>query len=327
MYALADYLWMLADDTRASAYAAAIRTVVRRGDRVLDVGAGFGFFSVLAARAGAAHVDAVDSNPAVHLGPRLAQANGCGDRVAFHHVDVERFELTRKADVIISDLRGPTPFARRSLATIIDARRRLLRENGAIIPLTDTMFIAPCRVPDTVRRDVHAAFGREGVDTSPVERVIQDAPYRCAIRSEDLIAPGRAWARIDYAVVAQPDVQGDAEWTFSGSGTISGLAVWFDTELAKNVGFSSGPGTAVRVYNQIFLPLRSPVSIEPGDRLRVQLAIRLVFDEYVWAWTVSITPGDDAPEREVLRQNSIADAVLDPALLHRHRAGAMGSKV
>ena len=311
MYSLADYLWMLADETRASAYAGAIRAVVRPGDRVLDVGAGFGFFSVVAARAGAGRVDAVETNPAIHLGPRLAAANGCADRIAFHQVDVERLTLSEKADVVISDLRGPTPFARRSLATMIDVRQRLLREGGTIIPLADTMFAAPCRVPETVRRDMHAAFGRDGIDTAAVERIIRDTPFRCTIHPGDLIAPGRAWTRVDYSRLERHDVRGDAEWACDRADTVSGFAIWFATELTSGIGFSSEPGAPTRVYNQVFVPLSSPVRIAPGDRLRVELALRLVLGEYIWSWSVRVGEGP------ALTQNSIADAVIDPALLHR----------
>jgi protein arginine N-methyltransferase 1 len=316
MYALADYLWMLADETRTSAYARAIRAVVRPGDRVLDVGAGFGFFSVIAALAGARHVDAVDTNPAVHLGSRLAAANGCADRVTFHHLDVERLELPHPADVIICDLRGPTPFARRSLATATDVRRRLLRPGGTIVPLADTVFAAPCRVPAIVTRDVHAAFGREGLDTAPIERVVHDSPYRCTIDPADLIAPGCSWARIEYAALEGTDVRGAARWSFDERDTVRGLAVWFTTELAPGIGFSSEPGSPTRVYSQIFLPLREPVPVEAGDSLRLELAVRLVMNEYIWEWTAWTRSGDGAGEREVARQNSIAEAVLDPAVLH-----------
>ena len=317
MYSVADYLWMLADDTRASAYADAIRAVVRPGDRVLEVGAGFGFFSVIAARAGALRVDAVDTNPAVLLGPRLAGTNGCADRIVFHHADVEQLSLPYKVDVIVGDLRGPTPFARRSLATMIDVRRRMLRDGGSIVPLADTVFAAPCHVPAAVRRDVNAAFGREGIDTTAVERIIRDTPYRCTIHADDLIAPGHAWARIGYATVETPDARGEAEWTFSAAVSVAGLAIWFDAELASGIGFSSAPGAATRVYNQVFLPLSAALQVGPGDKLRAELAVRLVLNEYVWAWTVRVLAPDGA-ERQVLRQNSIADAVIDPALLHRH---------
>jgi predicted RNA methylase len=168
MYSVADYLWMIADGTRVSAYAGAIRAAVRAGDRVLDVGTGFGFFSVVAAQAGAGRVDAVDTNPVVHLGPRVAQANGCADRIVFHHLDAARLTLDLPVEVIISDLRGPTPFCGRSLQVLIEMRRRWLRPGGVMIPAVDTVWLAPTRVPDVVRREVHAARDREGVVMTPV---------------------------------------------------------------------------------------------------------------------------------------------------------------
>jgi type I protein arginine methyltransferase len=317
MYSLADYLWMLADESRVSAYANAIRAIVRPGHRVLDVGAGFGFFSVIAARAGAERVDAVDTNPAIHLGPRLASANGCVDRIVFHHGDAERLQLPHKVDVIISDLRGPTPFARRSLATLIDVRQRLLADGGTTIPLADTVFAAPCRVPAAVRRDVHAAFGREQIATSPIERIVQDSPYRCSIGPDDVIGEGRPWTRVDYTTAASPDVRGTADWTFAEAQVIPGFAIWFTAQLAPGIALGSEPGSPTRVYNQLFLPLSDAIAIRPGDRLRLELAVRLVLNEYIWEWSVFRESKDAGAEREILRQNSIAEAVLDPGWLRR----------
>jgi type I protein arginine methyltransferase len=328
MYSVADYVWMIADETRVSAYAAAIRASVKPGDRVLEVGAGFGFFSVIAARAGARRVDAVETNPAVHLGPRLAAANDCAERIVFHHLDAARLTLDEPADVLLTDLRGPTPFAGRSLAVLIDVRQRLLRDGGAVIPARDTVFVAPCRVPALVRRELHAGYGREAVVTSAVERIIEDTPYRCSIAPTDLIGAGRPWTRIDYANVESVDAAGDAEWTIDAAATVSGLAVWFDSELADGIGFSSAPGTASHAYRQLYLPLRAAVPVAAGDRLRIRLVLRLVLQDYIWAWQVFLTPAGAEREREVLSQNSLAETIIDPAELHRRaappRLGAAG---
>ena len=323
MYSVADYLWMIADGTRVAAYAGAIRAAVRAGDRVLDVGTGFGFFSVVAAQAGAGRVDAVDTNPVVHLGPRVAAANGCADRIVFHHLDAARLTLDLPADVIISDLRGPTPFCGGSLEVLIDLRRRWLRPGGVMIPAVDTVWLAPARVPDVVRREVHAARDREGVVMTPVERVVDDTPFRCSIEPGDLLAPGQQWARIDYGTIDTPHVEGSVEWTFRDAACVSGLASWFDTELGPGFGFSSAPGAAAQAYRQIYLPFRSAVAVAPGDRLRVHLALRLVRRDYVWAWRVHLTPGDGGREHEVLRQNSLAETVIDPSRLRRAVPGVV----
>ena len=76
----------------------------RKGDEVLDVGCGTGILSVLAAKLGAAHVNAVDLDPeAVASTRRNIEINGCADRVDVHHGDLlADFDFT--ADAIAANL-------------------------------------------------------------------------------------------------------------------------------------------------------------------------------------------------------------------------------
>ena len=315
MYSVADYLWMIADDVRVSAYAHALRSLVRPGDRVLEVGSGFGFFSVLAARAGAAHVDAVDTNPAVHLGPRIAAANGCAERITFHHRNATLLTLERPADLLVLDLRGPTPFARRSLEVVMDARNRLLRPGGDIVAARDTVVVAPARAPAVFLREVVAAHNRESVVLEPAERIVYDTPMQCTILADDLLAEGRAAMQIDYRSVQGTDQSGEAEWVMDGQGPVEGLAVWFETDVGGGAGFSTIPGGPVTAYRQMFVPFRTGVPIAQGDRLRIHLAATQVHDNYVWRWRMWRTPVGSAVEELVVDQNSLAEIVVDPAAL------------
>jgi hypothetical protein len=313
VYTLADYLWMLADRPRVAAYAAALRAQITPGARVVEVGAGFGFFSVVAALAGASHVDAVETNPVVHLGPKVAAANGCADRIAFHYTDVKLVALARPADVLILDLRGPTPFAGRSLELVMNARDRLLRKGGSIIAARDTMFVAPSRSPAVIKHEVHAARDQLGVILDPVERVISDTPMRCAISSGDLVAPGKAWLELDYRTLDRTAFGGESRWICESRGTIDGLAVWFDSDLGAGVSFSTAPGSVISAYKQLFIPLGTPVDVHPGDCFRIELGVRQARERALWVWRAWLGGSGEGTERQVANQNSMAEMVIDPA--------------
>lgn len=313
MYTLTDYLWMLTDDARVAAYVGAIRASVRRGDRVIEVGAGLGFFSVVAALAGAAHVDAIDTNPVIHLGRRIAAANGCEDRVAFHQVAAKEFEPGAPADLLIADLRGPTALAGTALEVMIDARQRFLRQGGTMIPVRDMLICAPVRRPATICREIDAALARSELSLEPVAEVVRDIPIRCPVDAGDVLAPGQPWAAIDYATVAEADCGGTAEWTVSAPSSIDGLAIWFEADLGNGITLSTGPGGTARVYSQLFVPFASAVDVRGGDRFRVAIEARLVDGEYLWNWRA--WTGTVNSERLVVSQNSLAERVLDPAAL------------
>ena len=62
----------LSDHARLAAYTAAIYEAVRPGDVVLDLGCGTGILGLLACRAGAARVYAIDSTGMIEVARRLA---------------------------------------------------------------------------------------------------------------------------------------------------------------------------------------------------------------------------------------------------------------
>jgi hypothetical protein len=312
VYTLTDYLVMVSDQARVSAYAGAIASLVRPGDRVIELGSGFGYFSVLAVRAGAARVDAIDINPVVHLGARVAGSNQCADRIHFHHIDALRFEPEERADVVVADLRGPTPFAGRALEILIDARRRMLRSGGTMIGCRDVMYCAPAREPAAFRRRVSAPLSSGGpLDLRPVASVAMTTPHQCAIEADDLLAPGKSWGAIDYAVVESPHLRGAVEWVLDREQTLNGIAVWFEADLGAGHRFSTAPANGATTYLNLYLPFAVPIPIGAGGTLGLQVEARLVSGHYVWVWTARVSSIHGQP-LSTTTQNSLAERVLDP---------------
>jgi type I protein arginine methyltransferase len=313
VYALNDYLAMLSDEARLSAYSGALGAVVKPGHRVIEIGSGFGYFSIVAVRAGAAHVDAVDINPVVHLGRRVAEANGCGDCIRFHQCDISAFAPDERADVIVGDLRGPTPFSGRSLEVMIDARRRLLRAGGTLIGRRDVLYCSPARQPAAFQRKVSAPLeGAARIALGPVAAVAMTTPFQCAIDSGDLLAPGVSWGAIDYETIETPHHRGTAAWMLQRGADVNGVAVWFEAQLGAGHAFSTAPGRGTTTYSNLYLPFAVPVPVPAGGALLLDLAVRLVSGDYVWSWMARVS-GADGRVCAVVAQNSIAERVVDPA--------------
>lgn len=95
----------LIDTERTEAFAKAIAATVRRGDVVVDMGTGSGVLAMLAARAGARKVYAVelDGNNIATL-EAVFRANGLEDRIVLVRGDACKVDLPQEVDVIIGEM-------------------------------------------------------------------------------------------------------------------------------------------------------------------------------------------------------------------------------
>src|SRR5262249_1987264 len=141
-YDLAGYGKMIMDRIRTNAYKQALARAIKPGDVVVDLGAGTGVFTLNACRLGAKLVHAIEPNPVIQVAREIVEANGFSDRVVFHQAMSFDVELPQPADVIVNDLHGVLPLKERAIPTIADARRRLLKPGGVLIPQRDIIRAA-----------------------------------------------------------------------------------------------------------------------------------------------------------------------------------------
>ena len=299
---LADYLRMAEDETRTRAYLAAMRAVIRPGDRVLEIGTGFGFFAIHACQLGASEVLAVEPNDVIEHARALAEANGCGDRVRFVQARAETLPDGWGGDVLVEDLRGVSPLFGRRLAVLRDAQARLLAPGARIVPCSDTLVMAPAEVPADVPALLAPSSDEpatvHGIIVEPLRRHLVHGIHRTRAGESALLAAGCAWVRLDYAELGVEDPSGDATWTIGREGVLGGLLSWFEAELAPGIGFSTAPGSDT-VYDRAFLPIGAPIAVAARDE--VSARIRTAFDgeEYVWRWEVEVRCMDGRVVRRV----------------------------
>src|SRR6266404_5694512 len=178
MYSLRDYGDMIADRERFNAYREAIYKAVRPGDAVLEIGCGPGVFALLACRAGAKRVYAIDSEEIVHFARELAAANGFAERIEFIHSDSRKTELPERVNVIVSDIRGVLPLCGHAISSIEDARQRFLAPGGILIPQHDTLKASLVEATDYYSRLTSPwRNASRGMDFSPALSLVLHGSY------------------------------------------------------------------------------------------------------------------------------------------------------
>ncbi|PYU50584.1 MAG: hypothetical protein DMG48_13170 [Acidobacteria bacterium] len=322
MYGLGAYGSMIADRVRVEAYAEALRKSVRKGSVVAEIGTGPGIFAVLACQLGASRVYAIEPGEIIQVAREVAASNGCAGKIELVEEISNRVTLPTRADVIISDLRGVLPLFQRHIPAIVDARRRFLAPGGTLIPRKDTLWAAIVEAPKPYG-DVVGPWDQNslGQNLSPARLLAVNDVQKIRVSPNQLLTGHRLWTTFDYARVENPDVRGNLEWVVERAGTGHGILVWFDADLAEDVGFSNAPGAPETVYGSLFLPWTQAAALAQGQTVCVSLAAKLVESDYVWRWTTCIKPLEGSGASLIqFEQSQLAGAVLSTTQLHRKAA-------
>jgi protein arginine N-methyltransferase 1 len=307
-----EYARMLADPVRGSAYLAAVRESVQPGMVVADVGAGPGVLGIYAAMLGARRVFLVEPDGSVNAAQALAIENGVADRVEIIRATSTEIELPERADLIVSDLRGVTPFHGRHLEAAADMRRRLLAPGGICIPRRDRVYAALVEDDALYARTVGAWSGVPATMAhESFTALMANGWFRTRATGEQLLSGPEPFATLDYDRPAPP-LQASWDACATRDGIAHGLLLWFDTDLTERIALSNAPTAPPALYGQAFFPFRPAFTMRRGDGLRVDLRTVLAGDDHAWTWSAR----DESGERAV-RHSTLLSLPLDAEALAR----------
>ena len=325
MYSTSAFGSMIADTVRMRAYTGALRAAVEPGDIVIDIGTGTGIFALLACQYGARRVYAIEPNDNIQVARKLARENGFQDRIEFIQDLSTKVSLTEKADVIISDLRGLLPLWGKHIPALADARRRLLKPGGVLIPKQDSLHVCAMEAPE-LYKDFSDPWDSNpyGLNLEAARTLVVNTWSHGKVKAEQMLTKGECWAALDYSEVEDPDVRGEVTLEFLRDGVTHGLLVWFDATLVDGIGFSNAPDSPERatVYGSGFFPFLHPVKVTPADRAQITLSAVLVNDEYTWRWDTRIVSAENTVKAEY-QQSTFYGTIFSQEGLRKRRPAHM----
>jgi type I protein arginine methyltransferase len=317
MYSVDAYGKMITDEPRTQAYIQALQKTVKPGSVVVEIGTGPGFFAMLAAKLGARRVYAIEPDNVIQIARESARQNGLRDKIEFIQDFSTKICLPEPADVILADLRGVLPFYGASLRSMQDATKRFLRAGGTVIPARDFMQAALASAPTTYKKLEGPWHTLEDISLKPARNVVMNTWSKYRGDAAELLCEPLTWHTINYSNIESLDAASDLTFETTQSGTLHGIAVWFDSDLYDGVSISNAPGQPELVYGNAFFPLLHPVDVEIGEKVHLRLRVDLVRDEYIWSWETRVPRANSDEPKAHFKQSTLFGVPLAQSQLKK----------
>lgn len=251
---LARHASMILDARRTKPLKSAIDREVKEGDVVCDIGAGLGLLTFYALSAGARHVYAIDCDTeSLNVAINYATDHGITNRITFIEGHSQYVDIDKKADVLICETIGSAAFDENILATLFDAKKRLLKKKGKIIPASISLWGAPTN--------------------SFVKKANQETITTTKVFTKELLCKPVCLSHINTGKNFKREIHIKNKFKSRKNSTLRGMAIWPRIEWAKNLITDASPYKSLTHWKQCLLPLPSK-KIKKDEHLYFELIIK-----------------------------------------------------
>jgi type III protein arginine methyltransferase len=156
---------MMNEKNRNQAYFDALKAVITPDSKVFEIGTGSGLLAMMAAKLGAKQVTTCESVPLIaETAQQIIQDNKFENTIqviAKKSVDIEiGKDLPAQADILVSEIFSSELLGEHVLPSLEDAKKRLLKPQGKVIPAAGSIMIGLFTGDDIYRNlQVEDAFG------------------------------------------------------------------------------------------------------------------------------------------------------------------------
>lgn len=243
----------LLDEERTKAFVKAVRSVVRKGDVVIDAGSGSGLLGVIAAKAGASKVYCIELDRlACEIIRRTSVENGVADKIVVICGDATKVELPEKADVLISEnMSGGGLFYEQQ----VQINNHLLK----------FMKINARFVPQEVRNSVQLCNAKEEFEG------FRYLECRASVKEDKILSDIKEFTPIFLGKHVDENADDDVLPNVRKSGVVN--AVRFEMACKVTEGITLEQETPFLILPTVIF-LKNPVKVMEGERYLLKLRFK-----------------------------------------------------
>ena len=280
------HMSMMNDYTRNNAYLEAIKLAVNDNKYILEIGTGSGLLAMMAVDAGAKKVITCEtSQPISAVAKNIISKNGYDKKIKVINKNSKEItvgnELSEKADLIISEILSSEFVGEGIQNTIVDAKKRLLKENGKMIPESGEIRLALLELNQEIENKYFT--GKiNGYDLSEFNKIkgnkfnLQNNKLKPSLLS-DYISP----FSFDFYTqnIKSREIK-IIELSVTKSGICFGLISWMNLNLYQDIFLENNPDNINNSHwsNPIYT-FEEPLNVLKGQVIKIKA---ILLEDYVW---------------------------------------------
>src|SRR3989344_813964 len=250
---------MISDSLRVTPFKMAILKACPQ-KRVLESGAGSGILSIIAAKAGAAHVYAteIDSNVAKFAQHNIDK-NGLAEKITIIKKDTKKLTLKdiggEKVDVAIAENLSTWEVNEPQISVMNHINKSLIKENGI-------------RIPEMIYNSIELAYSQFSF-----EDAIELRTYFfqfTGIVAPKILSDKMVFSKIDLAIINPVSVDASIEIPASQDGVVNSIRLTSPLKVLGDITF----GQSDSLMPPVVFPLSSDKKVKKGDMVKVHISYK-----------------------------------------------------
>jgi len=280
---------MMNEHGRNEAYEKAMKAAIRAGDVVLDIGTGAGLLSMIAADCGAKEIITCEMSKTISkIAKKIIQKNGFDQKIRVINKNSKDLilgnDISKKADVLVSEILSSEFVGEGIQTTVLDAKKRLLKKNGKIIPEGGSIMIALIENTGKLAKElfVDNALGYDIRDFNSITAnkhvaTLEDEPV---FLSDPIEVFTFDFCNFKKIYTDKKTIKIEVNRT----GTCAGVIQWLKVQLYDDIEYQNNPvkmyrSNSVSGWKTPIFQFNEPINVTKGQSLNIQATLT---EDYSW---------------------------------------------